>query len=441
MNNGAKYFTMLRIIETPTPESKSFLEKLNERGKLKDENIIRTVRRTLSEVQAEGDKAVARYTRKLDAPRLSAKGLRVQQREFKQAYSEVDSKYIEAITHARKNIESFHQKQMRTSWISTEENGVLLGHLIRPLRRVGVSVPSISQLLVSSLLMSVVPATVAGVEEIVLCMGPMRNRQINPHMLVAAAECGVDEIYKCGGAQAVAAMAYGTETIAAVDKIVGPGNLYVQLAKKEVFGHVDIDKIAGPSEILVIADSTADPDFVAADLISQAEHGAECSAILVTTSLGFAEQVKGAIELQAQNLPRQYELVKAFENYGAAFVVNSIDEAVDLANCIAPEHVELHIENPLDWIGKVRNAGAIFLGSYSPEAVGDYIAGPNHILPTGTAARYASPLNIDDFLKKTSIISYTKTALEKVTPDVVKLAEVEGLEGHAAAMKIRFEDE
>ncbi len=432
---------MLRIIETQTPESESFITKLNERGRLMDETILKTVRRTLNEVQSEGDKAVTRYTRKLDAPRISVKELKVQQSEFKQAYAEVDPDFIEAIAHAKKNIESFHQKQMRTSWFSTEADGVLLGHIIRPLKRVGVCVPSVSQLLVSSLLMVVIPGVVAGVEEIAVCMGPMRNRKINPHMLVAAAECGINEIYKCGGAQAVAAMAYGTETISSVDKIVGPGNLYVQFAKREVFGHVDIDKIAGPSEILVIADSTADPDYVAADLISQAEHSPECSAILVTPSHGFAEQVKAAIKVQAQTLPRQNELVKAFENYGAAFVVEDLAEAIALANQIAPEHVELHIENPLDWIGEIRNAGAILVGPYSPEAVGDYIAGPSHILPTGTAARYASPLSVHDFLKKTSLISYTKTALEKVTPDVVKLAEVEGLEGHAAAMKIRFEDD
>ena len=432
---------MLRIIDTQTPESQAFIDKLNARGRLMDENILKTVRRTLSEVQSEGDKAVVRYTRKYDAPRITVKGLTVQQNEFKQAYKEVSSDYVEALVHARKNIESFHQKQLQTSWVSTEDDGVLLGHLIRPIKRVGVCVPSVSQLLVSSLVMSVVPAKVAGVEEIALCMGPMRNRQINPHMLVAASECGVDEIYKCGGAQAVGAMAYGTDSITPVDKIVGPGNIYVQLAKKEVYGHVDIDKLAGPSEILVIADSTADPDYVAADLLSQAEHGPECSTILLTPSRGFAEQVKAAIELQAQTLPRQYELVKAFENYGAAFVVDSITEAVTYANQIAPEHVELHIENPLDWIGEIRNVGAIFIGQYSPEAVGDYIAGPNHILPTGTAARYASPLSVHDFLKKTSLISYTKAALEKVTPDVVTLAEVEGLEGHAAAMKIRFEDD
>lgn len=432
---------MLQIIETQTPECTSFLSKLNDRGKLKDENILRTVRKTISDVQSEGDKAIARYTRKYDAPRISTKALRVQQKEFKQAYGDVSNEFVDALIHAKANIESFHQKQVQASWFSTEEDGVLLGHLIRPLKRVGVCVPSVSQLLVSSLVMSVVPAKVACVEEIVVCMGPMRNRQINPHMLVAAAECGVDEIYKCGGAQAVAGMAYGTDSIKPVDKIVGPGNLYVQLAKKEVYGQVDIDKLAGPSEILVIADGAADPDFVAADLISQAEHGPECSAILLTPSLGFAEQVKAAIDLQAQTLPRQYELVKAFENYGAAIVVENITEAVALANQIAPEHVELHIENPFEWLSEIRNAGAIFIGPYSPEAVGDYIAGPNHILPTGTSARYASPLSVHDFLKKTSLISYTKTALEKVTPAVSKLAEVEGLEGHAEAMKIRFEDD
>ncbi len=432
---------MLRILDTQTPEADAFLAKLNARGKLTDEGILKTVRRTLSDVQSEGDKAVVRYTRKLDAPRFAAKELPVSREEFGQAYLEVTSDFIDAITHARTNIEKFHQKQLRTSWMSTEADGVLLGHLIRPLKRVGVCVPSVSQLLVSSLLMCVVPATVAGVEEIALCMGPQRNRKLNPYMLVTAAECGIREVYKCGGAQAVAAMAYGTETVKPVDKIVGPGNLYVQLAKKEVYGHVDIDKLAGPSEILVIADSTADPDYVAADLISQAEHHADCSALLVTPSLGFAEQVKAAIDIQAQTLPRQQEIVRALENYGAAFIVENLTEAVEFANAIAPEHVELHVENLLDWFSKIRNAGAILLGPYSPEAVGDYIAGPNHVLPTGTAARYASPLSVDDFLKKTSLISYTKPALAKVTPDVVKLAEIEGLEGHAAAMKIRFEED
>ena len=432
---------MLQIVETGTQEAEDFLSKLKGRGKLTDESILKTVRRTLSDVQTEGDKAVIRYTRKLDAPRISAKELKVSREEFGEAYLEVPSEFIDAITHARTNIEKFHQKQLRTSWLSTEPNGVLLGHLIRPLRRVGVHIPAVSQLLVSSLLMSVIPATVAGVEEIAVCIPPMRNREINPYMLVAAAECGIQEIYKCGGAQAVAAMAYGTKTIPPVDKIVGPGNLYVQFAKKEVYGHVDIDKLAGPSEILVIADNTADPDYVAADLISQAEHKADSAAILITPSLGFAEQVKSAIEVQGESLPRRDELTAAFANFGAAFITADLSEAFILANAIAPEHLELHIENPLDRLGDVHNAGAILIGPYSPEAVGDYIAGPNHVLPTGTAARYASPLGVDDFLKKSSLISYTKAALAEVTPAVVRLAEVEGLEGHAAAMKIRFEDD
>ena len=432
---------MLQIVETHTQEAEDFLSKLKARGKLTDESILKVVRRTLSDVQAEGDKAVVRYTRKLDAPRISVKELKVSREEIGEAYLEVPSEFIDAITQARTNIEKFHEKQLRTSWMSTEPNGVMLGHLIRPLRRVGVHVPAISQLLVSSLLMSVIPATIAGVEEIAVCIPPMRSRDINPYMLVAASECGIREIYKCGGAQAVAAMAYGTDTIAPVDKIVGPGNLYVQFAKKEVYGHVDIDKLAGPSEILVIADGTADPDFVAADLISQAEHGPECAAILVTPSQGFAEQVKKAVEVQGRPLPRYDQLTQSFENWGAAFIVDDIAEAVAFANEIAPEHLELHVENPFEWVGDVQNAGAILIGPYSPEAVGDYIAGPNHVLPTGTAARYASPLSVDDFLKKTSLISYTKAALEAVTPAVVKLAEVEGLEGHAAAMKIRFEED
>lgn len=432
---------MLRIVETHTTEADFLRAKLKARGKLTDESILKTVRRTLKDVQNEGDKAVVRYTRKLDAPRISVKELKVSREEFATAYAEVPSEFIDAITHARTNIEKFHQKQLRTSWMSTEPNGVMLGHLVRPLRRVGVHVPAISQLLVSSLLMSVIPATVAGVEEIATCIPPMRNRDVNAYMLVAASECGIQEIYKCGGAQAVAAMAYGTDTIPPVDKIVGPGNLYVQFAKKEVYGHVGIDKLAGPSEILVIADNTADPDYVAADLISQAEHGPECAAILLTPSLGFAEQVKTAIEVQSESLPRYDELTEAFENYGVAFVTSDLTEAFALANEIAPEHLELHIENPYVWLGDVHNAGAILIGPYSPEAVGDYIAGPNHVLPTGNAARYASPLSVDDFLKKTSLISYTKAALAEVTPAVVKLAEIEGLEGHAAAMKIRFEED
>jgi histidinol dehydrogenase len=431
---------MIRILESSSEEASAFIEKLNLRGQLEDESVLRTVRRILQDVRRNGDRAVIKHTRKFDAPRISIAELRVTDAEFEDAYPQVDSEFVHAVQQARTNVERFHQKQLRNSWFSTEADGVILGHHIRPLKRVGICVPSVSQLLVSSLIMCVVPAKVADVEEIAIFMGPMQNRKINPHMLVAAAECGVREIYKCGGAQAIGAMAYGTETIPKVDKIVGPGNPYVQLAKKEVYGFVDIDKLAGPSEVLVIADRTADPAYIAADLISQAEHSEDCSAILVTPSRGLAEQVRREIELQTKDLSRQSELKGAFENYGVAFIVADLEEAIELANEIAPEHVELEVENPFDWIDSIRNAGAIMLGPYTPEAVGDYIAGPNHVLPTGGAAKYASPLSVDDFLKKTSIISYTKTALEKVTPAVVKLAQVEGLDGHAAAMTIRFED-
>ena len=430
---------MLNIFESHTEEARAFMNRLNLRGRLDDEVILKTVRRILQDVRDNGDTAVIKYTRKFDAPRIFVKELRVKAKEFNDAQSHVDSEFLDAVRLARQNIERFHRKQLRNSWFTTEEKGVILGHLVRPLKRVGVCVPSVSQLLVSSLIMNVVPAKVAGVEEIAVFMGPMRNRKINPHMLVAAAECGVQEVYKCGGAQAVAAMAYGTETLQKVDKIVGPGNAFVQLAKKEVYGLVDIDKLAGPSEILVIADQSAEPAYIAADLISQAEHGEDSSAILVTPSRTLAEQVRKEVELQMKVLPRQSELTSAFENHSAALVVPNLEEAINLANAIAPEHVALEVENPFEWIGAIRNAGAIMVGPYTPESVGDYVAGPNHVLPTGGAARYASPLSVDDFLKKTSIISYTESALKKVTPAVVKLAQVEGLDGHAAAMTTRFD--
>ena len=429
---------MIAILDAHSDEAAAFVEKLNLRGRLEDPSILRTVRRTLQDVQRDGDRAVIKYTRKLDAPRITVEEMRVTDAEIDDASVQVDSEFHDAIGLARTNIERFHQKQLRNSWLSTEADGVVLGHLIRPLRRIGVCVPSVSQLLVSSLIMNLVPAKVAGVEEIAVFMGPMRNRKIDPHMLVAAAACGVREIYKCGGAQAVGAMAYGTDTIPKVDKIVGPGNLYVQLAKKEVYGPVDIDKLAGPSEVLIIADHTANsrlccgrPDFAGRTQCGMFRH----SYYNIKGNCGASSCAQ--IEQQARKLPRQSELTGAFENYGVAFVVPDLDEAVEIANEIAPEHVELEVENPIEWVGAIHNAGAIMLGPYTPESVGDYIAGPNHILPTGGAAKYASPLSVDDFLKKTSIISYTKTALEKVTPAVVKLAQIEGLQGHAEAMKIR----
>ena len=430
---------MIKIVEYNSELSKEMIKKLEHRSQFENEPILMTVREILTDVRETGDNAVVKYTRKFDAPDISLHDLQITDREIDLAYSEVEEDFLGAISLAKSNIESFHQKQLRNSWITTETNGVILGHLLRPLHRVGVCVPSVSQLLVSSLIMNVIPARVAGVDEIAVFMGPKPDGTIDPHMLVAAAECGPREIYRCGGAQAVAAMAYGTNTIAKVDKVVGPGNLYVQVAKKEVYGLIDIDKIAGPSEVLVIADQQASPLHIAADLISQAEHGEDSSAILVTTSKEIAEAVQSQIVSQVVNLPRQKEITGAFENYGVAFVVENLDQAISLANHIAPEHIELDVADPLTWIGNIRNAGAIMIGKFTPESVGDYIAGPNHILPTGGTAKYASPLSVDDFIKKTSLIHYTKSALKEVTPAVTKLAHIEGLKGHAAAMEIRFD--
>ena len=430
---------MIKIVEHNSESSRKLIRKLELRSQFESEPILITVREILADVRKTGDNAVIKYTRKFDAPDMSPQNLQVTDQEIDLAYSKVEDNFLDAIRLAKSNIEKFHQKQLRNSWITTETNGTILGHLIRPLHRVGVCVPSVSQLLVSSLIMNVVPAKVAGVEEIAVFMGPKTDGTIDQHMLTTAAECGTREIYKCGGAQAIAAMAYGTNTIAKVDKAVGPGNLYVQIAKKEVHGLIDIDKIAGPSEVLVIADEHANPSHIAADLISQAEHGEDSSPILVTTSKEIAQKVELQITSQIANLPRQKEITGAFENYGVAFVVEDLDQAINLANHIAPEHLELDVAEPWQWLGKIRNAGAIMIGKFTPESVGDYIAGPNHILPTGGTAKYASPLSVDDFIKKTSLIHYTKTALKEVTPAVTKLADVEGLKGHAAAMEMRFD--
>ena len=430
---------MIKIVEHNSESSKKLIRKLELRSQFENEPILITVREILADVRKTGDNAVIKYTRKFDAPDMPLQHLQVSDQEIDLAYSKVEDNFLDAIRLAKSNIEKFHRKQLRNSWITTETNGTILGHLIRPLHRVGVCVPSVSQLLVSSLIMNVVPAKVAGVEEIAVFMGPKADGTIDRHMLTTAAECGTREIYKCGGAQAIAAMAYGTNTIAKVDKAVGPGNLYVQIAKKEVHGLIDIDKIAGPSEVLVIADEHANPSHIAADLISQAEHGEDSSAILVTTSKEIAQKVESQITSQIANLPRQKEITGAFENHGVAFVVENLDQAISLANHIAPEHLELDVAEPWQWLGKIRNAGAIMIGKFTPESVGDYIAGPNHILPTGGTAKYASPLSVDDFIKKTSLIHYTKTALKEVPPAVTKLADVEGLKGHAAAMEVRFD--
>ena len=428
---------MIRIAHFLSPEANDFMDKIDRRGQFENSQISKIVSEILQDVKLDGNKAVVKYIGKYDSDQVDTENLRVTKDEFTEANGMVDSDFVSAINEAKKNIQRFHQRQIRQSWFTTEDSGVILGHLIRPLKRVGVCVPSVSQLLVSSLLMNVLPAKVAGVEEIVVFLGPKPDGTIDPHMLVAASICEINEVYKCGGAPAVGAMAHGTESIRAVDKIVGPGNPYVQEAKRQVMGLVDIDKIAGPSEVLVIADDQANPAYVAADMICQAEHGTDSSAILVTTCGTLAESVKNQIQIQITSLPRKNEITGSFANYGFGLLVDTIEQAIDLANRIAPEHLGLIVREPYSILGQIRNAGAIMIGEYTPESVGDYMAGPNHVLPTGGTARFASPLSVDDFVKKTSLIQYTQSALERVSQPIIKLAKTESLDGHAASITIR----
>jgi histidinol dehydrogenase len=345
---------------------------------------------------------------------------------------------VEALKLAARNIRAFHEKQKLTSWVSQEPHGVILGQLARPLQSVGIYVPGGKAVYPSSVLMNAVPAKVAGVERVVMC-SPVPGGALDPSILVAADIAGVTEIYKIGGAQAVAAMAYGTATVPRVDKIVGPGNIYVATAKRLVFGQVDIDMIAGPSEVLVIADDTADPSYVAADLLSQAEHDELASAILVTPSRRLADKVIAEIDRQMANLVRREIAGKSIDRFGAVVIVKDLAEATDISNAIAPEHLELSVEKPFELLALIRNAGAIFLGHYSPESVGDYVAGPNHVLPTGGTARFFSPLSTDDFMKKSSLIFYTKEGLERVAEAVTRIADVEGLEAHGNTIRVRME--
>ncbi|HID56642.1 TPA: histidinol dehydrogenase [Candidatus Poribacteria bacterium] len=430
---------MTPILIDGSPEATQRLELLLSRGRFHDDEILSVVREIIGDVSESGDDAVVEYTRRFDAPAFDLDQIRVGEEEYEMAYMVEDEEFVKSIRLAIDRVRSFHERQMRNSWFASEEDGVILGQIVQPIRRVGIHVPAFSQFLVSTLIMCVIPAKVAGVEEIVVCTPPMRNGRINPYMLITAKECGVDELYKVGGAQAVAAMAFGTKRIKRVDKIVGPGNIYVQMAKRELFGIVDIDMIAGPSEILVIADDSADPSFVAADLLSQAEHMDDSSAVLITDNIRLAQKVRRELERRLQDLSRSQIALHSLKKYGAIFVTESLDRAFDLAAQIAPEHLEIMVREPFRWLGKVRNAGAVLLGPYSPEAVGDYIAGPNHTLPTGGTAKFYSPLGVDDFLKKTSLIQFTESALKKLAPAVIKLAEVEGLDGHAKSVRLRLE--
>ena len=398
-----------------------------------------TVNEIIDNVRKNGDKAVFEYTLKFDKSELSASTVRVTEDEIKAAYKELDPKFVEVMKKSAENIRIFHEKQKRNSWIDTREDGSILGQRLLPIEISGVYVPGGKAAYPSSVLMNVVPAKVAGVERIVMCTPPGKDGKVNAGTLVAADIAGVTEVYKVGGAQAIAAMAFGTESIPKVDKITGPGNIFVALAKKACFGHVSIDSIAGPSEILVVADETANARYVAADLLSQAEHDELASAILVTTSEKLANDVSAEIEGFLKELSRSDIIKKSLDNYGYIFIADDMDAAVDAANAIASEHLEIITKDPYEVMTKIKNAGAIFLGAYSSEPLGDYFAGPNHILPTNRTARFFSPLNVDDFMKKTSIISYSRDALSKVHEDIELFAKEEGLTAHANSIAVRFE--
>ena len=398
-----------------------------------------TVNEIVNNVRDNGDKAVFEYTQKFDGANITSENIVVTKEEIQEAYDMVPKELVDVIKKALINIESFHAKQKQNSWFTSEE-GIILGQKVTPLAKVGVYVPGGKAVYPSSVLMNVMPAKVAGVGCIYMTTPCDKNGKVNPSTLVAANEAGVDVIYKCGGAQAIAALAFGTESISKVDKIVGPGNIFVALAKKAVFGYVSIDSIAGPSEILVLADETANPTYVAADLLSQAEHDELASAILVTTSSKLADEVESEIERFVKILSRKDIIQKSLDNFGYLLIAEDMKDAIDCVNAIASEHLEIVTANPFETMTYVKNAGAIFLGQYSSEPLGDYFAGPNHVLPTNGTARFFSPLSVDDFIKKSSIISYSKEALKAVYPDIVKFANNEQLTAHANSIKVRFEN-
>jgi histidinol dehydrogenase len=428
---------MIRKIDSESKECREFIEKLFLRRTLIPEQVLETVSNIIDEVREKGDDALLSFTLRFDGVEMDAKMLKVSVPEMEDAVKKTDASLLRVIARAAENIRKFHERQKSESWFYTGENGEILGQRHTPMERVGIYVPGGTAPLVSSVLMTAIPAKVAGVERVIMATPPQKDGSINPAVLAAAQATGVDEVYRIGGAQAVAAMAFGTETIPWVDKIVGPGNIYVATAKKLVYGTVGIDMVAGPSEITVIADDTAKPEFVAADLLSQAEHDEMAASILLTDSDEIAEAVVSELRKQLQLLDRRQTAEKSLRNYGAIIVVNGINSAVELANMIAPEHLELCVREPFRLLGMVKNAGAVFLGSNSPEPVGDYIAGPNHVLPTGGTARFFSPLGVYDFIKRTSVIYYTPEALASVTDDVIKLAEAEGLDAHANSVRTR----
>ena len=429
----------MRIVKL-TKESKSnILENLLKRSPNSYGKFESAVADILANVKSRGDDALFEYTRNFDKADINPSNIVVTQEEIDEAYSLVDDKLLDVIRKALVNIRDYHEKQKQYSWFDSKPDGTILGQKVTALSRVGVYVPGGKAAYPSSVLMNVMPAKVAGVEQIVMCTPPDKEGKVYPTTLVAAKEAGVDVIYKVGGAQAIAAMAYGTASVPKVDKIVGPGNIYVALAKKAVFGYVSIDSVAGPSEIMVIADETANPRFVAADLLSQAEHDEMASAILVTTSEELAKKVSAQIDEFLKELSRSEIISKSLENYGYILVADSIDEAIEVANDIASEHLEIVTKDPFNVMTKIKNAGAIFLGEYSSEPLGDYFVGPNHVLPTNGTAKFFSPLSVDDFIKKSSIISYSREALELIHNDIETFAKAEHLTAHANSIHVRFE--
>ncbi|NSG32752.1 histidinol dehydrogenase [Coprococcus comes] len=431
----------MRIQKLNSDTKKNLLEDLLKRSPNNYGQYEASVKEILDKVKEEKDAAVFAYTAKFDGAELTADTIEVTEAEIEEAYAQVDDTLLTVIRKAKDNIESYHAKQRQNSWFDSKPDGTILGQKITPLHRVGVYVPGGKAVYPSSVLMNVMPAKVAGVDEIIMVTPPGKNGKVSPNTLVAAKEAGVDKIYKVGGAQAIAALAYGTESIPKVDKIVGPGNIYVALAKKAVYGHVSIDSIAGPSEILVVADETANPRYVAADLLSQAEHDELASAILVTTSEKLAHEVSDQVDGFLKELSRADIISKSLDNYGYILLADTMEDVIDVANEIASEHLEIQTKNPFEVMTKIRNAGAIFIGEYASEPLGDYFAGPNHILPTNGTAKFFSPLSVDDFIKKSSIISYSREALQKVHKDIESFAKAEQLTAHANSMHVRFEEE
>ena len=430
----------MRILKLTKETQNNILENLLKRSPNSYGEFESRVNDIIQDVREKRDEAIFEYTLKFDGATINQDNIRVTEEEIKEAYEQVDPKLLDVIRKALVNIRDYHAKQKQYSWFDSDESGIILGQKVTPLKTVGVYVPGGKAVYPSSVLMNVIPAKVAGVSNIIMTTPCGKDGKVYPSTLVAAKEAGVDAIYKVGGAQAIAALAFGTESIPKVDKIVGPGNIYVALAKKAVFGYVSIDSIAGPSEIMVLADETANPRFVAADLLSQAEHDEMASAILVTTSETLAERVSVEVDKFVETLSRKEIIRKSLDNYGYILVADTMQDAIDTVNEIASEHLELVTKNPFETMTKIRNAGAIFIGEYSSEPLGDYFAGPNHVLPTNGTAKFFSPLGVDDFIKKSSIISYSREALEPVYKDIVQFAECEKLTAHANSIRVRFED-